>query len=397
MVIPNCPIVAGASQNVKSPVVVVEQGEAWKYYAGPRKNDGTHSFRTFLRLDWLGQLRQYVDRPFNLEEIRAMVGLDGELFSETCLACGKKFTPVRWIDLLDPNLAELLASGIPLIEALQSLKNSLLCLGAFYFNGNTQGNYGVFCGSPYFYHDGQAKYLPADPLASHLACVMEGDPQKHWGTCRGVLSRAFADLGDANMEVVLTDIAKEKRVAEQLAIAQRVQAFNASRVVAKNPPVIQPVAVRKNHEARVLVFTQSLKGGDLKVILLPTNDGYLKILGGTNREASYKDENPPATGCREVLEESGLKISGPGDLRELYHETNLHHGHEQYFYFVPPGPCEGTLRTTDQQDGADLQKPPQAYSLSVALRKILPHHRKAFLQALGLLAPVFADAAMLIA
>ena len=416
MVTLNRPAKTGAL--VSGPMAVVEMA-AMKYYAGPRGQDGTFPFRTFLRLDWLRPLSVLVGRPFNLEEMRLMVDFDGTFESETCLFCGKKFTPVRWIDLLDPNLCELLANGISPSEAIMSLGDRLLTFGAFYKNEGTDGGYGSFCGSPYIYNDAQSKYFPADAARSHLWAVMESDPQKHWGTCRKKLDAAFAsdlaDLADAQMELVQADIAKAAFEAEQKANLERAKAFHAAKNVAKTGPKTTsatslqvrsaagvPTTVTlvpkvsdevKHHESRALIFVEP-QPGELGLILLETNGGKLKTVGGTNREAIYENELPEQTVIREIKEETGLTVSDPSDLKLVYQEVHKHHGHKLFFYLVLPGKYTGVLREEKQMDGEDLQLPPKVYSLGSAKKKILPLHRPALMKALEELAPQYAEAAM---
>ena len=389
---------------------VLFESDAWKYLTCSRRDQGAHPFRTYLRLDWLHPLRHLVDHPFTLEEVTAMVSFDGEPLSETCVACDQKFTPVRWIDLNDPQFAALLDMGKSVLEAIKILNQSLLTFGAFYFNEKSPSIYGAVCGSPYFWHDGFGKYFPAKPESSHLALTMEGDPQKHWGLCRRRMTLAAADQGDIEMEAVLAQIEDDKRKAAQLAAQQeaaaRVQAFRAQMSARPTPPkVTVPVRVPvsatpatpakpnpKHHEVRVLVFRTG-SDGKLKIVMLPKGKE-LKTLGGTNRELAYQNETPKNTGQREVKEESDLAIMHSDDMELLYQEVHSRHGHTMYFYMVrPTNKCAGDLRTVDKPDGADTLKPPKECSPFVAMRDVIPTHRKALAMALQKLAPDYEEAA----
>lgn len=224
------PAVAAAPIIVKQePLIIVEPGEAFQYYAHDVQSNGTsrkdlggHPFRQYLRDDNLPPIVLGLARPLTLEEITALVYYDPD--EEVCVACGKKFRPVAYYDVRNPAFVRLVTiDKVPIVEALKQLDGELLLFGCYYPNKNIECGYGAFCGCPWVWAKGAGTYH-----AASLSCLVrahDNHPKKHWGLGRkvldGVLARWDAEIAQAEADRLKRDKeAEEARKAEQARLAR---------------------------------------------------------------------------------------------------------------------------------------------------------------------------------
>lgn len=111
---------------------------AYEYYTMPRDKDGTHPFNYFLHPEKLSQFSKKIGRKITAREMRFLIALDvtssdrSVLMSERCVVYSKHFTPVRWVDVEDPRLSQLIQEGLEMETALNKLDGTIQKFGCFY-------------------------------------------------------------------------------------------------------------------------------------------------------------------------------------------------------------------------------------------------------------------------
>lgn len=123
--------------------------EAWLFYITPQA-EGHERIRNYLRLQDVGKLAEAMRRPLTVEDLKDLVGPDGE--EQVCSVSQKEthFQPMWWV-LITRALIENLKEGKTLKEVIAA-GTGVVYAGQFMFRN---GKIWALSGTPYWWRKGE--------------------------------------------------------------------------------------------------------------------------------------------------------------------------------------------------------------------------------------------------